>query len=257
MCANTTIGVLDFKCFTSSSIQASCSLPRVPKPPAFRFSTLTKPIKWTPFWSKLYQPAPLVFFPYRSRYCLPSSFSTSCSPGTNNTSLAPAPLKIGSTVSNSSGLERWLISPVCSKNSGGVESPLILSTAAFNVPVTSGLAGLLKPMWLSLICTKLNSPAIFLASKSPKRLILKDFRTPPCITQNAPVPAQAMHSRNPRRSIPSPLWSCMIFLLVLRSMKASLNFLLPCTHPDRLLRLFIPNRDGFYSSEYLRQLGIK
>jgi hypothetical protein len=33
------------------------------------------------------------------------------------------------------------------------------TVAAFSVPATSVLAGLLNPMWLSLICTKLNSPA--------------------------------------------------------------------------------------------------
>ena len=55
-------------------------------PPAFRFITLTRPTKCTPFLSKLYQPAPLVFLPKRSRYCWPSSSSTSCSPGTKNTS---------------------------------------------------------------------------------------------------------------------------------------------------------------------------
>ena len=31
--------------------------------------------------------------------------------------------------------------------------------AAFSVPATSGFAALLNPMWLSLICTKLSSPA--------------------------------------------------------------------------------------------------
>ena len=36
-------------------------------------------------------------------------------------------------------------------------------------------------------------------------LRLYDFSTPPCITQNAPVPAHAMHFKNPRRSIPSLL----------------------------------------------------
>ena len=72
---------------------------------------------------------------------------------------ALALFRIWSTVSNSSGFERWLISPVCSMNSGGVGRPLILSTAAFSVPTTSGFAALLNPMWLSLICTKLSSPA--------------------------------------------------------------------------------------------------
>src|ERR1700678_895420 len=63
MCANTTIGVLDFRCLTSSSIHSSCSLPSVPNPPAFKFSTFTSPMKCTPFLSKLYHPAPLVPLP--------------------------------------------------------------------------------------------------------------------------------------------------------------------------------------------------
>src|SRR2546427_4778636 len=85
-------------------------------------------------------------------------------------------------------------------NSGGADSALILSTAAFSVPATSGFAGLLKPMWLSLICTKLNSPSDSFELISGSRLRLYDFSTPPLITQRAPVPAQAMHFRNPRRS---------------------------------------------------------
>src|SRR6266852_9204773 len=99
------------------------------------------------------------------------------------------------------------MSPVCSMNSGAPDRALILSTAAFKVPATSGLAGLLNPMWLSLICTKLNSPLAPAAFRSEKLLRLYDFSTPPFITQKAPVPAQAMHLRNPRRSIPSWLWS--------------------------------------------------
>ena len=49
------------------------------------------------------------------------------------------------------------MSPVCSRKSGGVGSALILSMATCSVAVTSGLASLLKPMWLSLIWTKLKS----------------------------------------------------------------------------------------------------
>src|SRR6266851_8281600 len=103
------------------------------------------------------------------------------------------------------------MSPVCSKNSGGVDNPVILSTAAFNVPATSGFAGLLKPMWLSLICTKLSSPVAAARDAAPEGLLKAyDFSTPPCITHSAPVPAHAMHFRNPRRSMPSLLWSCTI-----------------------------------------------
>src|SRR6266849_6300442 len=123
-------------------------------------------------------------------------------------SLGLALFRIWSTVSNSSGFERWLMSPVCNMNSGAAVSPLILSTAAFSVTATSGLAGLLNPIWLSLICTKLSSPLASAVFNSERRLRLYDFNTPPCITQRAPVPAQAMHFRKPRRLTPSLLWSC-------------------------------------------------
>ena len=95
------------------------------------------------------------------------------------------------------------MSPVCRINSGAAANPLIFSTAAFRVPATSGLAGLLNPMWLSLICTKLSSPAISFGLISRIRLKLYELSTPPRMTQKAPVPAQAMHFKNPRRSIPS------------------------------------------------------
>src|SRR5436305_1471490 len=74
-------------------------------------------------------------------------------------------------------------------------------------------------MWLSLICTKLNSPAFTEDWSSSERLLrLYDFSTPPCITHSAPVPAHAMHFRNPRRSIPSWLWSCTISSFILVAM---------------------------------------
>src|SRR5262245_63691043 len=59
--ANTTIGIsADFP-LRSSAIHLSCSSPRFPSPPTFRFTTLTRPMKCTPPTSKLYQPAPLAF----------------------------------------------------------------------------------------------------------------------------------------------------------------------------------------------------
>src|SRR6267378_5460788 len=118
------------------------------------------------------------------------------------------------------------MSPVCNRNSGCIFRPLILSTAAFSVPTTSVFAGLLKPMWLSLICAKLISPFIAAGSSSPIRLKAYEFRTPPLITQNVPVPAHAMHFRNPRRSIPSWLWSYKIssfFLSVIGSLLSNLR----------------------------------
>jgi hypothetical protein len=56
-------------------------------------------------------------------------------------------------------------------NAGGTGSALILPTAAFSVATTSEFAGLLNPMWLSLIWTKLSSPfaafAMCAGSSSP------------------------------------------------------------------------------------------
>src|ERR1700745_3214731 len=59
MWANTTIGVEADLPLRSSASQASCSSPRVPRPPAFRLTTFTRPTKGTPSWSKLYEPRPL------------------------------------------------------------------------------------------------------------------------------------------------------------------------------------------------------
>jgi len=59
----TTIGMLVDLSLRSSASQASCSLPRRPRPPALRSTTLTRPMKCTPWSSKLYQPEPLVPLP--------------------------------------------------------------------------------------------------------------------------------------------------------------------------------------------------
>src|SRR6266478_829970 len=127
------------------------------------------------------------------------------------------------------------MSPVCSMNSGTAVSPLILSTAAFSVPATSGLAGLLNPIWLSLICTKLSSPLASVVLNSERRLRLYDFNTPPCITQKAPVPAQAMHFRQPRRLTPSLLWSCKSSSFFLSDILA----LLVCMFPRHFLGVLL------------------
>ena len=55
-------------------------------------------------------------------------------------------------------------SPVWSAKAGGVGNALILATASCKVAVTSVFAGLLNPIWLSLIWTKLKSP---LAASTP------------------------------------------------------------------------------------------
>src|ERR1700693_989022 len=84
---------------------------------------------------------------------------------------------------------------------------LILLIAVCRVAVTSGLAGLLKPIWLSLICTNVKS-ALLAALRLALLANARDAGMPPLMVQTRPVPAHAMHFRNPRRSTPSLLRSC-------------------------------------------------
>ena len=73
------------------------------------------------------------------------------------------------------------------------------------MPVTSWLAALLKPIWLSLICTKLKpAPARCVPPAAPAGGGEKlEVGTPPAIVHSRPVPAQAMQLRKLRRSMPS------------------------------------------------------
>src|SRR5881396_3228066 len=95
-------------------------------------------------------------------------------------------------------------------NDGALGSALILVTASRNVAATSLFASLLKPMWLSLIWTKLRSAPAARAAASEARLRVCDLRIPPVMVQRTPVPAQAMHLRKPRRSTPSLSWLCFM-----------------------------------------------
>ena len=75
-------------------------------------------------------------------------------------------------------------------------SSLTLPIASCSVPSASGFAGLLKPIWLSLICRNVNVEASA-ARASPIRP--KDFGTPRESVHKIPVPAQTMHSSAPLR----------------------------------------------------------
>src|SRR5215831_21042368 len=86
-------------------------------------------------------------------------------------------------------------------NAGAGSRALIRVTACANVPSASVFAAPLKPMCVSLICTKLKSRR---GSAAVAGRRVRDRRTPPVAVQTSPVPAQAMHCRNPRRSTPSP-----------------------------------------------------
>ncbi|MFO1055927.1 MAG: hypothetical protein U1E53_03055 [Dongiaceae bacterium] len=94
------------------------------------------------------------------------------------------------------GLERCETSPVCSIIAGRFGSPAMRSSAAFRVACGSGLASLVKPMWLSLICTKVRPSAGAAAIASP---IPSGRGTPPETRQSRPVPAQARHCSARRR----------------------------------------------------------
>ena len=75
--------------------------------------------------------------------------------------------------------------------------------ASSSVPLAFGLAGLSKPIWLSLICRKVRpfGSAAIASSTSPS-----ECGTPPLMVHSTPVPAQVMHSSTLRRLGPSP-WS--------------------------------------------------
>ena len=86
------------------------------------------------------------------------------------------------------------MSPVWIMKSGLIGRAATWSSASFNVPSESGLAGLSKPIWLSEICTKENP--LGAACADPIR---REAGTPPAKVQTTPVPAQAMHSSTRRR----------------------------------------------------------
>src|SRR6516225_2518845 len=107
-------------------------------------------------------------------------------------------------MSHSSSFERWLISPVWTRNAGCVGIALILSIASVSVARGSGFGGRWKPIWLSLICTKVSSPCGASAAAAPP--IRPSVRgTPPLSVHTTPVPAQVMHFNKPRRLMFGPL----------------------------------------------------
>src|SRR6516164_1248001 len=107
-------------------------------------------------------------------------------------------------MSHSSSFERWLISPVWIRKAGCVGIALILSIASVSVARGSGLGGRWKPIWLSLIWTKVSSPCGASAAAAPP--IRPRVRgTPPLRVHTTPVPAQVMHFNRPRRLMFGPL----------------------------------------------------
>ena len=95
------------------------------------------------------------------------------------------------------------MSPVWIMKAGLVGMALIRSIASSSVPFALGLAGLSKPIWLSLICRKVRPEASFAIAWSIRP---SECGTPPLMVHNTPVPTQVMHSRALRRLTPSS-WS--------------------------------------------------
>ncbi len=81
------------------------------------------------------------------------------------------------------------MSPVWIMKAGRSGAAPIRLIASCKVPTASGLAALLKPIWLSLICTKLSP----LASAAAALPISPERGTPPATVQTTAVPAQVMH----------------------------------------------------------------
>jgi hypothetical protein len=127
------------------------------------------------------------------------------------------------------------MSPVWIMKAGLTRRLFTLPIASFKVPRASGLAGLLKPTWLSEICRKLKPVAAFSAAcavSMPRSC--EDFGTPPLSVQITPVPAQIIHSSAPRRSIPVP---CLLSDMFSSPSTAALR---RCYRGDLPARLFIP-----------------
>src|SRR3981189_3569073 len=70
-----------------------------------------------------------------------------------------------------------------------------------------------------------------------------ELKTPPLTVQATPVPAHAMHCRNPRRSMPSLLWLCLIIFDKFHLRHGRLSSI-PLTLPLLDLPPFIPGRHG-------------
>src|SRR5215471_18117471 len=104
---------------------------------------------------------------------------------------------------------------------GFAESDLTLAMASSSVPITLGLAGLSKPMWLSLICRKVS---LLAGAASAPSMIPSESGTPPEIVHSTPVPAQVMHSNTFRRLTPAfRLLFVKSLIVVLRDSSACLE----------------------------------
>ena len=79
------------------------------------------------------------------------------------------------------------MSPVCSVSAGGCAMPLTSAIVCISVPVTSGLASLLKPMCVSLICRNSGRPTAG-APGCAARARSSGASTPPESVKSVPAP---------------------------------------------------------------------
>ena len=93
-------------------------------------------------------------------------------------------------------LDRCVMSPVWIMKAGFFGMVLMRPIASSSVPLAFGLAGLSKPIWLSLICRNVRplASAAEASSISPS-----ECGTPPAMVHSTPVPAQVMNSSTLRR----------------------------------------------------------
>jgi hypothetical protein len=83
------------------------------------------------------------------------------------------------------------------REGGACGRALTASMVRFSVPMTSGLASLLKPIWVSLICRNSGVPMSVRASAMSKAL-----NTPPDRVKSVPAPTPR-HLRASRREVVS------------------------------------------------------
>ena len=166
-------------------------------PPALRSTTLTRPTKCTPPWSKLYQPAPWLPLAVAlavggavvDQHVVLARDVERLQPRLADELVGQVELLGLGQVADVAGVQHEGRRAAAGRGSCAI--------AALSVPGTSVLASLLKPIWLSLIWTKLR-PAGSAACASSIR---SERGTPPAIVQTTPVPTQAMHCSRPRRSM--------------------------------------------------------
>ncbi|CAI8695866.1 Phosphate transporter (modular protein) [Burkholderia sp. IT-111MI5] len=138
--------------------------------------------------------------PKRLKYSAPEPSVTSCSPGTVCSSDTRSADSSCDARSNSSGLDRCVMSPVWMVSAGIAGIPLTSSIVCRSVADTSGLASLLKPMCVSLICTNSGRPASAgRASPVCASARSNGVRMPPDSVNSVPRPPKAMHCRALRR----------------------------------------------------------